>query len=261
MRLIDTHTHITDEAFAREEEAVIARAVEAGVTKMMLADIDSEGRGAMYELAARHPGTLFPMAGLYPGSVRENWRDELDALEPWFAKNPVAVGEIGLDYHYGTEFRREQKEAFRIQLEMASAHSLPVNIHLRDATEDFLEIITDCKGLGLRGNLHAFSGSAELFERVSKTGDWSVALGGVLTFKNASIARDAARIPLDRILLETDAPYLAPTPLRGSRNESANLPLIVAKLAEIKGVSVEEAASQTTRNAEKLFPRLLEKIK
>lgn len=253
MKLVDTHTHITDEAYRGEEEQVVARAVEAGVTRMLLADIDRRERSAMYAMAEKHPGTLFPMLGLYPGSVDAHWREELDALEPWLAKGPVAIGEIGLDYHYGTEFRNEQKEVLRLQLEFASAHDLPVNIHLRDATEDFFKVLEDCRHLHLRGNLHAFSGSAETYERIARLGDWYVALGGVLTFKKASIARDVLRIPLERILLETDAPYLAPTPLRGTRNESANIPLIAAFLADLKGIGTEEVAKVTTNNAEKLF--------
>ncbi|MBQ7268945.1 MAG: TatD family hydrolase [Bacteroidales bacterium] len=256
---IDTHTHITDEAFRGEEEQVIERAEEAGVTRMLLADIDSGGRDAVYAVCDAHPGVLFPMLGLYPGSVDARWREELDALPAWLGKNPAAIGEIGLDYHYGTEFRKEQMEVLRLQLEFASAHDLPVNIHLRDATEDFIKVLEDCRHLHLRGNLHAFSGSAETFERVARTGDWYVALGGVLTFRNASIARDAVRIPLERILLETDAPYLAPTPLRGSRNESANIPRIAEFLAGIMGISVGEVARATTRNAVRLFPRIARK--
>jgi len=184
----------------------------------------------------------------------------ISTLRSRLESNPlVGVGEIGLDYHYGTEFRKEQMEVLRLQLEFASAHDLPVNIHLRDATEDFIKVLEDCRHLHLRGNLHAFSGSAETFERVARTGDWYVALGGVLTFRNASIARDAVRIPLERILLETDAPYLAPTPLRGSRNESANIPRIAEFLAGIKGISVGEVARATTRNAVRLFPRIARK--
>ena len=136
---------------------------------------------------------------------------------------------------------------------MAAAWNLPVNIHLRDATEDFFKILDDCRHLGLRGNLHAFSGSIETFRRIQKYGDWSVGIGGVITFKKASLPETVRQIPLDRILLETDAPYLAPTPLRGTRNESANIPLIAAKVAEVKGVDIETVAAVTTENAIKLF--------
>ena len=253
MIFVDTHTHCSDEAYRGEEDAVVLRAVGAGVTRLLQADIDSRERAAHFALCARHPGVLFPMLGLYPGSVSENWRNEIAALEPWFAKGPVAIGEIGLDYHYGREFAEQQKEALRVQLELAAERNLPVNIHLRDATEDFLDIIRDCAHLHLRGNLHAYSGSAETFFALQKWGDWSVGIGGVVTFKNSKLPEVVRQIPMDRILLETDAPYLAPTPLRGTRNESANIPLIAAKIAEIKNTDIATVASVTTANAERLF--------
>ena len=131
-----------------------------------------------------------------------------------------------------------------------------MNIHLRDATDDFFKVLDSCRGLGLRGNLHAFSSSSEIAARIRRYGEWYVGIGGVLTFKNAGIARDIADIPLEMIVLETDSPYLAPTPLRGTRNESANIPLIAAKLAELKGISLEQAAQVTTCNAKRLFARI-----
>ena len=254
MEFIDTHTHCTDEAFSPDEqEGFVERALEAGVSKMLLADIDTRERPAMYEIAGRHPGVLYPMLGLYPGSVGKNWRDEIDALEAWKGKGAVAVGEIGLDYHYGADFKEEQKEALRVQFELATQWDLPVNIHLRDATEDFFRVLDDCRKLHLRGNLHAFSGSIETFRRIRSYGDWSVGIGGIVTFKNASLARTVQDIPLECILLETDAPYMAPTPLRGTRNESCNIPLIAAKIAEVKGTDIETVASVTTGNAKRLF--------
>ena len=257
MNFIDTHCHPSDEAFRGEEEQVIDRALKAGVSKMLHADVDRSDRARMLALTDRHPGVLYPMLGLYPGSVGADWQDELDevrrlAADPRF----VAIGEIGLDYHWSTEFKAEQKDALKAQLELAARAGLPVNIHLRDATDDFFQVLDSCKGLGLRGNLHAFSGSKETAARIRRYGDWYVGIGGVLTFKNAGIAKDAMDIPLEMILLETDAPYLAPTPLRGTRNESANIPLIAAKLAEIKGISIEEVARITTENALQLFERI-----
>ena len=183
----------------------------------------------------------------------EHWRDEIDAMLPYREKGPVAIGEIGLDYYYSADTADLQKEALKLQFELARDWDLPVNIHLRDATEDFFAVMEECRGMHLRGNLHAFSASAEVFERMQRYGEWYVGIGGVLTFKKAHIANDILRIPMDRILLETDAPYLAPTPLRGTRNESANVPLIAAKLAELKGLTIEEVAEATTRNARKLF--------
>lgn len=255
MRFIDTHTHITDEAFKGEEGAVLQRALDAGVDRMLLADIDSSERDEMLAACDRHPGVLYPMLGLYPGSVRENWQEEMDRVLA-LAKGPrkfVAIGEVGLDYHEDTQFSREQKDALAAQLELAARLGLPVNIHLRDATEDFIAVMEACRGLSLRGNLHAFSGSAEFLRRMQKYGDWSVGIGGVLTFRNAGIAREIENIPLEKIVLETDAPYLAPTPKRGTRNESSNIPIIAQRLADIKGTSLGEVAQITTQNALRLF--------
>ena len=253
MEFIDTHTHTYDEAFAGCEDEIVARALAAGVSVQLQADVDSRERERMFALCTRHPGVLRPMLGLYPGSVDKDWRREIDALEAWRGRGIVAVGEIGLDYHYGAETKEEQKEAFRIQLELASEWNLPVNIHLREATEDFLSIVEDCRHLHIRGNLHAFSGSAEMFRRLSRSGDWYVGIGGVLTFKNARLAREVPDIPLDRILLETDAPYLTPVPHRGERNESSYIPFIAAFLSQLKGVGTEEVARVTTDNARQLF--------
>lgn len=253
MEFIDTHSHAYDEAFSGCEDEVVARGVEAGVTIQLQADVDSRERDRMFTLVERHPGVLRPMLGLYPGSVDKDWRREIDALEAWRGRGIVAVGEIGLDYHYGADFKAEQQEAFRVQLELAAAWDLPVNIHLREATDDFFRIIEDCRHLHLRGNLHAFSGSAETFERLRRLGDWYVGIGGVVTFKKAALAETVKRIPLDRILLETDAPYLTPVPHRGERNESAFIPIIADFLARQKGVSLEEVAAATTANAKTLF--------
>ncbi|MBO7604104.1 MAG: TatD family hydrolase [Bacteroidales bacterium] len=253
MEFVDTHTHLSDGAFAGEQEAVVQRALDAGVVQMLQADTCSQEREAMYKLCSAHEGVLYPMLGLYPGNVDENWRDELDAMLPYRSRGPVAIGEIGLDYHYGADTAALQKEAFKAQLELARDWGLPVNIHLREATEDFFSVMEECRGMHLRGNLHAFSGSAEVFERVQRYGEWYVGIGGVLTFKKARIATDILRIPLERILLETDAPYLAPTPLRGKRNESANIPRIAAFLAALKGIDLQTVASVTTANARKLF--------
>ena len=260
---VDTHTHFYDEWLLPDAEAAIQRALEAGVGKMIQADVDSRERPAMWEIGRRYPGVIYEMLGLYPGSVAENWRDELDLVFalakgdtrslPGMTGSFVAIGEIGLDYHEGIEFVKEQKEVLRLQLELAASMNLPVNIHLRDAWEDLLAILADCKHLNLRGNLHCFTSSYEIFERANQYGDFSVGIGGVVTFKNASIARTLERIPLEKILLETDAPYLAPVPYRGRRNESSYLPYVAAKVAEIKGIGLEEAERITTSNALKLF--------
>ena len=250
--LVDTHTHFYDDWLLPDAEAAIQRALDAGVGKMIQADVDSTERPRMWEIGLRHPGVLFQMAGLYPGSVTaDNWRDELDQVHG--ITGVVAIGEIGLDYHEGREYEKEQKEVLRLQLELAAQRNLPVNIHLRDAWEDFLTILKETRHLNLRGNLHCFSGSYEVYEEANRYGDWSVGIGGVITFKNSKLAGTVARIPLHHILLETDAPYLAPVPHRGERNESSYLPLIAQKVAEVKGLTREECERITTENAERLF--------
>ena len=253
MEFIDTHTHISDEAFAGEEEDVIRRGHEAGVSIMIQPDIDSSERDAMFALVDRHPGELYAMLGLYPGSVTEDWEKEIERMLEYRDRPVVAIGEIGLDYHYGADTAPLQRKALRVQFELAAQMDLPVNIHLREATEDFLAIVRECSHLGLRGNLHAYSGSYETFMQLQKYGDWRVGIGGVVTFKKASLADVVRKIPLERILLETDAPYLTPVPYRGTRNESRHIPVIAEKIAELKGVDIEDVAEVTTRNARSQF--------
>ena len=253
MYYIDTHTHNSDAAFAGEEDAVIRHCLDAGVRILLQPDVDSREREAMFALCRRWPGVLLPMLGLYPGSVDKDWEKEIELMLQYASEKVVAIGEIGLDYHYGKEFKEEQKLALRWQLEWAAGLGLPVNIHLREATEDFFAVLESCKALPRKGGMHAFSGSPETFRRLQSYGEWYVGIGGVVTFKNASLAKTVEDIPLERIVLETDAPYMAPTPLRGTRNDSSNLPLVAAKIAEIKGVTIEEVAETTTANAIKLF--------
>ena len=250
---IDTHVHFYDEWLLPDAEAAIGRALDAGVGKMIQPDIDRSEREGMFRLTEAHPGVLFPMLGLYPGSVREDWEEEIEALLKWRDRGIVAVGEIGLDYHEGKEYADLQKKALRVQLELAAEWNLPVNIHLRDAWEDFFSVLSDCRHLGLRGNLHCFTASYEIFSRAEKYGDFSVGIGGVVTFRNASLAETVKSIPLEKILLETDAPYMAPVPFRGRRNESAYIPYIAEKIALQKGLSIEEVEAATTANAEKMF--------
>ena len=253
MHFIDTHTHLYDEAFAGEEDQTVTRAVEASVTKMILPDIDSQTREAMLDLAGRHEGTLFPCIGLHPTSVDAGWQDEMLLVEKHLDRKIYAIGEIGMDCYWSKEFIREQEEALRIQLETAARMSLPVIIHSRESTELIINILKDTSHLGLRGVFHAFSGSVETFRELQKTGDWYIGIGGVLTYKKASIAETVKQIPLERILLETDSPYLTPVPFRGKRNESSYIPHIAGRLAELQGTTLEEVAHATTENAQKLF--------
>lgn len=250
---IDTHVHWYDEMYHGSEEEAIGRALAAGVTKMIQADVDGTERDRMFEISERHPDVLYSMAGLYPGSVAENWEEQIEEYKPYISRGVVAIGEIGLDYHYSRDTAPLQMAALEAQFALASELDLPVNIHLREATDDFFKVLDRCRHLGIRGNMHAFSGSYETFLRLQNYGDWSIGVGGVVTFKKATLAEVVRKVPLDKIVLETDGPYLAPVPFRGTVNESAHIPVIAAKIAELKGIDIEEVASATTANAARLF--------
>ena len=250
---IDTHTHLYEEAFQGESGQAIERAVDAGVTKMIFPDIDSKTRSLMFEVSERHPGTVFPCLGLHPTSVDAHWRKEYEKLEEWADRQIYAVGEIGMDCHWSRDYIPEQKEVFKMQLELAHRKNLPVIIHSRESTELIFEVLEQCRHLDLRGVFHAFGGSIETFRRLQKYGCWYAGIGGTVTYRNASIAETVKSIPADRILLETDSPYLTPVPKRGSRNESSYIPYIAAKVAAQKGMDTEEVAAVTTANAVTLF--------
>ena len=253
MEFIDTHSHLYDEACAGEEDAAVARAAESGVNQIIFPDIDSQSRDAMFDFADRHTGVIFPCLGLHPTSVGADWQEELSHMEAYLDRSIWAIGEIGLDCYWSKEYLKEQQEVMRIQLEMAAARDLPVIIHSRESTELIINILKECRHLGLRGVFHAFSGSMETFRELQKLGDWYIGIGGVLTYKKASIAETVRDIPMERILLETDSPYLTPVPFRGKRNESSYIPHIAARLAELTSHDISLVAETTTSNARKLF--------
>lgn len=253
MEFIDTHAHLYDEAFIGDEDAAVGRATEAGVRKIIFPDIDSQTREQMFAFADRFQGTIFPCLGLHPTSVGADWEKEMMLMEAHSSRQIWAIGEIGIDCYWSKEFLKEQQEVFRIQLEMASKMSLPVIIHSRESTELILNILKECRHLDLKGVFHAFSGSLETFHELQRLGDWYVGIGGVLTYKKASIADTVCKIPLEKILLETDSPYLTPVPFRGKRNESSYIPHIASRLAELTGKDLAEVAETTTLNASKLF--------
>ena len=253
MIFTDTHAHLYDEAFAGEEGLAVSRALEAGVTKIIFPDIDSQTRDRMFEIAGMHEGTVYPCLGLHPTSVDGSWEKEMEKLHENLSRRIWAIGEIGMDCYWSKEFIKEQETVLKMQLELADRMSLPVIIHSRESTELIINILKECRRLSLRGVFHAYSGSAETFRELQKLGDWYIGIGGVLTYRKASIAETVRQIPLDRILLETDSPYLTPVPYRGKRNESSYIPIIAAKLSEQTGIPLEEIAAVTTDNAYKLF--------
>ena len=252
-RYIDTHTHLYDEMFSEDADAAVRRALDAGVTQMIFPDIDASSRGAMMDLAAGFPGHIHTCLGLHPTSVDGKWRENLEEIEGMLDSGTVAIGETGMDCYWSKEFLKEQEEAFERQIRLACRLGLPVIVHCREATEPIFNVLGRCRHLSPAGVFHAFSGSIETYRRLAGYGDWYVGIGGVVTFRKASIAETVRQIPLGRILLETDSPYLTPVPHRGERNESAYIPLIAEKIAAQKNISIEEVAGTTSRNAEELF--------
>lgn len=252
--LIDTHTHIYDEAFEADFNDVTARAAEAGLTACILPAIDSTCHSRLLECADKMPGFLFPAAGLHPTSVGKDWESELQfVINESRRRRYYAIGEIGMDGYWSREFIREQAVVFEKQLELASQLDLPVIIHSRDSFDEIFEVLERCRHLNLRGVFHAFSGSIEIFRRIRKYGDFRIGIGGVVTYKNAHVAKTVIEAGLENIILETDSPWLTPVPFRGKRNEPAYVSLVADKLAEIFNTGRDEIAEITTANAVKLF--------
>lgn len=260
MTLIDTHSHLYEPEFDDDRNEAVERALAAGVTTMLLPAIDSASHERMFSLANQRPAAFRVMMGLHPTSVNDNprWRDELATVERLLDSPPegirfVGVGEIGLDFYWSQDFQQEQVEAFRTQCELALRHNLPIAVHTRNAYDRMAEIIGEFRGRGLRGVFHAFGESAEVYRRLRSCGDFVFGIGGVVTYKRAQIAETVAEMPLEDIVLETDCPYLTPVPYRGKRNESAYIPYICRRVAELKGLSEEDVAAATTANARRMF--------
>ena len=254
MRLIDTHTHIYLEQFGEDREEMIQRALDSGVEQFFLPNIDSSSITRMMQMEEAHPGRCFAMMGLHPCSVKENFQEELAIVRDWLDERPFcAVGEIGIDLYWDKTFIEQQKEAFLLQMEWARELGIPIVIHSRDATDLLIDLVEKNIDERLKGIFHCFSGTEEQARRIIELGFY-LGIGGVLTFKNAGLDKVMEKVAMEHVVLETDSPYLAPVPWRGKRNESAYVRLVAEKLAALKGVSAQEVAEVTARNAEQLFP-------
>lgn len=252
--LVDTHSHLYLEDFADDIDSIMSRAKGAGLRGILLPNIDSGTLDLMNGLASRFQDTCFPMIGLHPCSVKEGFREDLAFLESKLgAQKYVGIGETGLDYYWDTTFIEQQKEALRIQIGWAKEHRMPIVLHSRESFDDLVELISEHKDDTLSGVFHCFTGTVEEATRVTAMRDFYLGVGGVVTYKNTVLRETLAEIGLDRVVLETDSPYLAPVPHRGKRNESSYLKLVAEKVAECCQVSVEEVARITTRNAQELF--------
>ena len=267
--MIDTHCHIDEEAFAADREAVIARQREAGVEAMIVPGVNVASIETVLDVCHAHPGYCFPALGLHPEDVKADWESALATVEKAIRAHRdelVAIGEIGLDYYWDTTFKEQQKEVLRQQLLLARELDLPVILHNREATEDILRIVQDVQrstlntqpSSPLRGVFHCYNGSRETAEQILNMGFY-LGIGGVITFKNCKLADtlaefNAQRSTLNpRLLLETDAPYMAPVPHRGERNESRWMTLVADRLAEALNTTPEEIIRQTSANAKQLF--------
>ena len=249
----DSHTHLYLDAFDADREQMIQRAIDAGINRMLLPNIDSSTMGSMFSLAEQFPGHCFPMMGLHPTSVKGNYRKELKSIENHLAGHGIiAIGETGMDLYWDKTFRQEQEEVFKIQIGWAKELKLPLVIHARNSFQEIFRVLDEEGVQGLRGVFHSFTGSGDELKKALSY-DFMIGINGIVTFKNANLGEVVKSIPSDHLLLETDAPFLAPVPHRGKRNESSYLVEIASKVAEIYNLRKEEMGEVTSRNAEYLF--------
>ncbi|MDB5231496.1 MAG: putative deoxyribonuclease YcfH [Chitinophagaceae bacterium] len=251
--LIDTHAHLYLPDFKADRQEIIDRALTERVIKIYLPAIDSDVINDMMELEALYPELFVCMMGLHPCSVKENFEKELSIVNEWLTKRPfAAVGEIGLDFYWDTTFKQQQYEAFQIQMQWSLDRNLPIVIHTRNAMDETIETVKPFADKGLTGIFHCFSGTAGQAQKIIDM-NFYLGIGGVVTYKKAGLAEVITEIGIDKLVLETDSPYLTPVPFRGKRNESSYLKYIVEKIAGISNRSIEEIAEITTTNAKKVF--------
>ena len=254
MHLVDTHTHLFAQQFDEDRSEVVHRALEKGVQQMLLPNIDNSSIQPMLNLCAKFPNNCFPMMGLHPCDVKENYLEELVIIEEWLQKEKfVAVGEIGIDLYWDKRTLAIQEDAFLKQVELAKKYKLPIAIHVRDSFDEVLAIVDEMNDNNLSGVFHCFTGNEAQANHIINYGGFKLGIGGVVTFKNSGLDKTLSTISIEHLILETDSPYLAPTPYRGKRNESSHVVLVAEKLAEIYGKSLEEIADITTQNAKELF--------
>jgi TatD DNase family protein len=254
MIFTDTHTHLYSKEFDKDRTTLIQKAIDAGITRLFMPNISSESIDVMFDVEKQFPNNCFPMMGLHPCSVGEDVETELKIVEEWLDKrNFTAIGEIGIDLYWDKTFFKQQQDAFRKQITWAKKYALPYVIHSRNAFDETMEIVSEFKHEHIRAVFHCFSGNVQQAEQVLAAGDFKLGIGGVVTFKNSGLDRVVEAIDLKHLVLETDAPYLAPLPYRGKRNEPDYLILVAKKIAELKKISLEEVAAVTTENSKYLF--------
>lgn len=252
--MIDTHAHIYDVDFDNDIENILKRAKNVGISKIIIPNIDVESIEPMLEITKNYSDFCYPMLGLHPCYVKKDFKSQLQKLEKYFSTHKfVAVGEIGLDFYHDKTFEKEQYEALKIQAQWAFEHKLCINIHSRKANDETIKTLKELPfSKSLKGIFHCFSGTLEQAKRLADM-NFYLGIGGVVTFKNAGLAEILKEIPLTQLVLETDAPYLAPNPFRGKRNEPSYLTFVVEKLADIYETSPLEIKKVTSETANKVF--------
>lgn len=251
--LVDTHSHLYEESFIPDWDDVVTRCSAAGVKKILLPNVDSSTFQLLRDTVAKNPSMFIPMMGLHPCSVKENYLDELETTKRLlFSEKYIAVGEIGMDLYWDKAFVQQQEDAFITQVGWANDLGLPISIHTRECTSVVIEILKNKIVCEKKGVFHCFGGSVEEAKQIIELG-YCLGIGGVVTFKNSTLPQVLKQIGLNRLVLETDSPYLAPVPYRGKRNESSYTSLVALKLADIFGVSLAEIETVTTRNANDIF--------
>ena len=251
--IIDTHSHIYLPEFGEDRNSMLSRAENEGIRLILMPAIDNETHLSMLEIEAQYPGKCLSMMGLHPCSVKEGYEQELKIVKEYFEKRRfVAVGETGLDFYWDRTFTKEQYVSFQIQIELAKQYDIPVVIHSRNSIDECIKVIKENQQGNLKGVFHCFSGNEKQAKEIIDLGFY-LGIGGVVTFKNSGLDKVMADFELKNVLLETDAPYLAPVPFRGKRNECSYLKYVIDKLAEIKDVEKDEIANITTKNAKELF--------
>lgn len=256
MFFIDTHAHLYGEEFADDLDAVVVRAREAGVGKILLPNINEDSVASMLDLCTRYPHYFYPMMGLHPEDVRDDYKEVLQRMRSMLdaSRTFVGVGEVGLDYYWDKTYYQEQLTAFEIQVEWAVERGLPLMIHTRSAQKELVDILKRYDSAGIRGVFHCFGGSVADAEELLQFERFALGINGLVTFKKATLPEVLrGNVPLERLVLETDAPYLAPVPCRGKRNESAYLAYTLKKIAEIYEVSEQTVALTTTETASRIF--------
>ncbi len=251
--MIDTHSHIYGTEFDADRDEVVCRAQEAGIEKILLPNINEDSISRMMATVCAYPGVCYPMMGLHPEDVRQDWQQVLGRMEPLLSGDMIAVGEVGLDFYWDVTYKQEQLDAFEHQISWAKERDLPLVIHMRKAEPELLATMERHKGDGLRGIFHCFSGSRETAERMLKYEGFALGIGGVVTFKNSHLAETLKNVPLNRIVLETDAPYLTPVPFRGQRNEPAYVQNIAKFLTNIYNVPLNEINDVTNATVAGIF--------